>query len=92
MKLKWWIALSTGLAVPHRPWHRKIPFSTMRSFTSFSPNTASNGRRMTPPWMRPWPRFGTATGASPPNIVSVLIDDVGFGDMGIPELNARAGI
>ncbi|MEM8570637.1 MAG: sulfatase-like hydrolase/transferase [Pseudomonadota bacterium] len=28
----------------------------------------------------------------PPNIVSVLVDDVGFGDMGIPELNAVRGI
>lgn len=27
-----------------------------------------------------------------PNIVSILVDDIGFGDMGIPELNAVRGI
>lgn len=29
---------------------------------------------------------------NPPNILSILVDDLGFGDMGIPELNAVRGI
>ncbi len=35
--------------------------------------------------------FQDQNGGKPPNIVSVLIDDMGFGDMGIPELNAVRG-
>ncbi|MGV6803078.1 MAG: sulfatase-like hydrolase/transferase [Ruegeria sp.] len=35
--------------------------------------------------------FREGNGGNPPNIVSVLIDDMGFGDMGIPELNAVRG-
>lgn len=35
--------------------------------------------------------FRDGNGGKPPNIVSVLIDDMGFGDMGIPELNAVRG-
>lgn len=35
--------------------------------------------------------FRRTNGGKPPNIVSVLIDDMGFGDMGIPELNAVRG-
>ncbi|MFC3613788.1 sulfatase-like hydrolase/transferase [Lutimaribacter marinistellae] len=35
--------------------------------------------------------FRRVNGGRPPNIVSVLIDDMGFGDMGIPELNAIRG-
>lgn len=35
--------------------------------------------------------FAERNGGKPPNIVSVLIDDMGFGDMGIPELNAIRG-
>ncbi|WP_170755094.1 sulfatase-like hydrolase/transferase [Ruegeria lacuscaerulensis] len=35
--------------------------------------------------------FQDQNGGRPPNIVSVLIDDMGFGDMGIPELNAVRG-
>ncbi|PRY24437.1 arylsulfatase [Aliiruegeria haliotis] len=36
-------------------------------------------------------RFRESNGGKPPNIVSVLIDDIGFGDLGIPELNAVRG-
>ena len=36
-------------------------------------------------------RFRAANEGRPPNILSVLIDDMGFGDMGIPELNAVRG-
>lgn len=36
--------------------------------------------------------FRDSNGGKPPNIVSILIDDLGFGDMGIPELNAVRGI
>lgn len=36
--------------------------------------------------------FRNSNGGKPPNIVSILIDDLGFGDMGIPELNAVRGI
>lgn len=36
--------------------------------------------------------FRDGNGGKPPNILSILIDDVGFGDMGIPELNAVRGI
>ncbi|KUJ76474.1 sulfatase [Ruegeria marisrubri] len=35
--------------------------------------------------------FRERNGGQPPNIVSVLIDDIGFGEMGIPELNAVRG-
>ena len=35
--------------------------------------------------------FTEMNGGKPPNIVSILIDDLGFGDMGIPELNAVRG-
>ena len=30
-------------------------------------------------------------GGKPPNILYILIDDIGFGDLGIPELNAIRG-
>jgi len=36
--------------------------------------------------------FREANGGKPPNILYVLVDDIGFGDMGIPELNAVRGI
>lgn len=35
--------------------------------------------------------FRARNGGRPPNILFVLIDDMGFGDMGIPELNAVRG-
>ncbi|WP_068113403.1 sulfatase-like hydrolase/transferase [Tropicimonas marinistellae] len=35
--------------------------------------------------------FREGNGGKPPNILSILIDDLGFGDMGIPELNAVRG-
>ena len=35
--------------------------------------------------------FRARNNGRPPNIVSVLVDDMGFGDMGIPELNAVRG-
>ena len=35
--------------------------------------------------------FRAKNGGKPPNIVYILIDDVGFGDLGIPELNALRG-
>ncbi len=35
--------------------------------------------------------FKSKNDGRPPNILSVLIDDMGFGDMGIPELNAVRG-
>ena len=36
--------------------------------------------------------FRKANGDRPPNILYILVDDIGFGDMGIPELNAVRGI
>ncbi|MCA0906834.1 sulfatase-like hydrolase/transferase [Ruegeria marisrubri] len=36
--------------------------------------------------------FREENGGNPPNIISILVDDIGFGDMGIPELNAVRGI
>lgn len=36
--------------------------------------------------------FSVANGGKPPNLLYILVDDIGFGDMGIPELNAVRGI
>ena len=35
--------------------------------------------------------FRKKNGGKPPNLVYILIDDIGFGDLGIPELNAIRG-
>jgi arylsulfatase len=35
--------------------------------------------------------FRQRNGGNPPNILYILIDDIGFGDLGIPELNAIRG-
>ncbi|MCR9087624.1 MAG: sulfatase-like hydrolase/transferase [Rhodobacteraceae bacterium] len=35
--------------------------------------------------------FREANDGKPPNVINILIDDVGFGDLGIPELNAVRG-
>ena len=35
--------------------------------------------------------FRRRNGGKPPNILYILVDDVGFGDLGIPELNAVRG-
>jgi len=35
--------------------------------------------------------FREKNGGKPPNIVYILIDDIGFGDLGIPELNSVRG-
>ena len=35
--------------------------------------------------------FRARNGGKPPNILYILIDDIGFGDLGIPELNAIRG-
>ncbi len=35
--------------------------------------------------------FRRRNGGKPPNILYILVDDIGFGDMGIPELNAVRG-
>ncbi len=35
--------------------------------------------------------FRNKNGGNPPNILYILIDDIGFGDLGIPELNAIRG-
>ena len=35
--------------------------------------------------------FQKKNGGKPPNILYILIDDIGFGDLGIPELNAIRG-
>ncbi len=35
--------------------------------------------------------FRSSNDGKPPNIINILIDDIGFGDLGIPELNAVRG-
>jgi arylsulfatase len=35
--------------------------------------------------------FREKNGGNPPNILYILVDDIGFGDLGIPELNAIRG-
>lgn len=37
-------------------------------------------------------KFQEGNEGKPPNILYILVDDIGFGDMGIPELNAVRGI
>lgn len=37
-------------------------------------------------------KFRESNGGKPPNLLYILVDDIGFGDMGIPELNAVRGI
>ncbi len=36
-------------------------------------------------------KFRQKNGGKPPNLLYILIDDIGFGDLGIPELNAVRG-
>ena len=36
-------------------------------------------------------KFRDGNGGKPPNLLYILIDDIGFGDLGIPELNAIRG-
>ena len=36
-------------------------------------------------------KFRKKNGGKPPNLLYILIDDIGFGDLGIPELNAVRG-
>ncbi len=35
--------------------------------------------------------FRARNGGKPPNVLYILVDDIGFGDLGIPELNAIRG-
>lgn len=37
-------------------------------------------------------KFRENNEGKPPNLLYILVDDIGFGDMGIPELNAVRGI
>ncbi|MFY2822873.1 hypothetical protein [Ruegeria sp. MALMAid1280] len=87
MNLNWLIALSTGLAAApalaqENPIQHDAEFYILQ---------AQNGEQ----WAQDdaavdeaLAAFRDSNGGKPLNIVIVLIDDMGFGDMGIPEFNA----
>ncbi|WP_170327901.1 sulfatase-like hydrolase/transferase [Ruegeria arenilitoris] len=90
MKLKWLIALSTGLAAApalaqENPIQHDAEFYILQAQhgEQWAQDDAAVDEALA--------AFREGNGGKSPNIVSVLIDDVGFGDMGIPELNALRG-
>ena len=49
------------------------------------------GRLMIRQSIKSWLRFASKNGGKPPNIVYILLDDVGFGEIGMDELSVTRG-
>ncbi|WP_170377942.1 sulfatase-like hydrolase/transferase [Ruegeria atlantica] len=90
MKLGWLITLSSGL-VATSALAQENPIQHDAEFYVLQAQHADQWAQDDAAVNEALAAFRDGNGGNPPNIISVLIDDLGFGDMGIPELNAVRG-